>query len=134
MPKLPLAVLALVESAFYAAFLTYGTEERILVYASTEGKLHPVCPEGRRSRGSVECEVPLAIEREGSVWGLAYDLHSHHVMGAFWSGTDDANERIPGVVFGVFSWQPGRAGWLFRRWDRLAGFQELTREEVVDHG
>lgn len=132
--KIPRAVLTRTELTFLSTYLRRRTEDRMLIYADDQGNHQVVRPEASRQRGSVTCDVPLTIEQHGHLWDLVFDLHSHHVMGAFWSGTDDANERLRGPVFGVCSWQGcWPPVWLFRRFDGHE-FVELSAQEVIADG
>lgn len=133
--RLPLDLLIEVELAFLHTYMRNGTEDRILIYANDAGAMLAMAPEMDRTSGSVVCDIQLSTEWGGQTWDLAFDLHSHHVMGCFWSGTDDANERIRGPVFGVCSWKEGKPDWLFRKWTGpTTGFQNLSYEEVVTLG
>lgn len=128
------SIIEQIEFCFRATYLQDGTEDRVLIYTDEQGHLLAARPDMMRSRGAVECDVPLSYEHKGRMWDLAYDLHSHHEMGAFWSPTDNANECIRGPVFGVFSWRDGPQ-WKFRRWVGPApGFVDLPYEAVVADG
>lgn len=131
MIKLPYTALASAEQWFLNTYLQNQTEDRLLIYANEQGGLAYVRPEAVRKPKSVTCDVDLTIEVGGCLWDLVFDLHSHHVMGAFWSGKDNANERIRGPVFGVCSWKgQWPPVWLFRRWDGDK-FVDLSAEEVI---
>lgn len=136
--KLSQEQIARVEMAFIGCYHELGTEDRILIYCDEAGALHAVWPSGERSRGHVRCDVPLTIEHDGRLWDLAFDLHSHHEMGAFWSLTDNDNERIRGPVFGVCAWVPFRSPpqWLFRRFTGKgpSGYEAVSYGEVVADG
>lgn len=132
--KLPRKLVSEIELQFFAIHRWLGTEDRVLVYADEAGNLLYDRSDMDRRPGSVTCDVELAVEHDGRLWDLAFDLHSHHRMGAFWSATDDANERLRGPVFGVCSWQAGwPPAWLFRRFIGQ-GFEDIPIEEVVDDG
>lgn len=129
--KVKPAALQHVVETFVATYLQHGTEERMLIYQNAQGDHIMIRPHGPRQRGSVVCDVSLTItDNHGGLWDLIADLHSHHVMGAFWSTTDNANERVRGPIFGVFSWRDGQPKWLFRRFTGQ-GFVDLAPEEVV---
>lgn len=131
--KIPAGLLRAVEKHFICTYEVYGTEERLLIYQDGAGILLVTLPRMERSAGSVQGDVALTMVRDGTEWDLVMDLHSHHVMGAFWSSTDDANERLRGIAFGVFSWQAGLFAWLFRRFTGQ-GFEDLPYEAVVGDG
>lgn len=121
------------ELLFLTTYERARTEDRVLVYRNGDGDTWLVWPTAERSSGRVECDAPLSIAVAGQDWDLIADLHSHHVMGAFWSSTDDRNERLRGITFGVFSWRDDQATWLFRRWTGQA-FEDLSYEQVVAGG
>jgi hypothetical protein len=125
--------LHLVQLAFQRTYDMRGTEDRALIYQGPDGGMAVVTPSMVRRTDEVKCDMPLTIEIAGEPWDLAFDLHSHHRMGVFWSPTDNANERIRGPVFGVFSWKGYRPAWLFRRFDGTE-FEELTYEQVIGDG
>lgn len=130
---IPGRLLRQIEGCFRATYLRFGTEDRLVVYRNVAGAFAVgELPMARRV-GAVSCDLPLSAEVDGVTWDLAYDLHSHHLMGAFWSTTDDANERLRGVTFGVFSWKGGIDSWLFRRFTGQ-GFEDLSYHEVVHLG
>jgi hypothetical protein len=130
--KLAKTTLVGVARVFLATFFQYGTEDRILIYADEHGGQVAFHPDVSVTRASVTCDVPLVIERDGRLWDLAFDLHSHHEksIGAHFSPTDDANEHIRGPVFGVYSWYGGMPAWCFRRFNGV-GFEYLQYEAVV---
>jgi len=133
-PRLSPALLTLIEDMFRTTYTLFGTEDRLLIFRDGSGRLHPERPEMERRTGYVQGDIDLNREVAGDWWDLAYDLHSHHVMGAFWSSTDDANERLRGIAFGVFSWrQESGPTWLFRRFDGKS-FVDLPYSEVVGDG
>lgn len=129
---MPAMVLRQIEARFLDTYTQQGTEDRVLVYVDDAGNMGVVAPKWTRHRSFVAGDLPLALELDGRLWDLAFDLHSHHIMGAFWSDTDPANERIRGVVFGVCSWRDGLPAWQFRRWlGPAAGFESLPYSDVV---
>lgn len=123
------------ETGFKERYEALGTEDRLLIYHLAEiGIQAPIFPDGTRGPGAVKCDVPLTLEDEhGRLWDLIADLHSHHEMGVFWSPTDNASERLRGIVFGVFSWKDDTDTWLFRRWNGQE-FEALTIGQVVADG
>ncbi len=123
--------LRLIEAAFKLTYATSGTEDRLLIYRNASTGAPAVArPEARASRFGVECDMHLAVVRDGQIWDLAFDLHSHHVLGAYWSSTDNWWERLRGITYGVFSWKDGQDIWLFRQWDGH-GFIPRAYDEVV---
>lgn len=129
--QLPAEILAAIEQRFKDIHEAKGTEARVLIYRSENGALRVTWPAVIATPTSVRIfgDTPDSFLEEGVWWDLAYDLHSHHVMGAFWSPTDNFNERRRNVVFGVFSWRRGYDTWLFRTFDGKQ-FVDLTHEEV----
>lgn len=119
-----------IENLFKATYAKDKTEDRVLLYRSESGGMMMVYPPARRAGGMVECDLPLTVVHKGKLYDLVLDLHSHHEMGAFFSQTDDENEHIRGVIFGVFSWKDRVDTWLFRRFDGTS-FVEVKPEEVV---
>ncbi|HYG60723.1 MAG TPA: hypothetical protein VD902_21825 [Symbiobacteriaceae bacterium] len=133
MPKISRALVEQIEYVFMVTYVRDQTEDRLLIYVGQDGRRKIVRPEMRRTRASVQGDVQLTIQDDdGALLDLAFDLHSHHLMGAFWSGTDNANERIRGPIFGVFSWKDNTPTWLFRRF--TGEFTDLAYEEVVSGG
>jgi hypothetical protein len=131
--KLTQSLLSTIQYCFMVTFDRDQTEDRMLIYVNGAGELWAPTALMKRSAASVECDVPLSFERDGQWWDLAFDLHSHHRMGAFWSPTDNANERVRGPIFGVFSWKGGQPTWLFRRFTGT-GWEDLPFEAVVVDG
>lgn len=115
---------------FKATYAEEQSEDRVLIYQNATGDLALFRPRMSRSAVHVECDLPLTVIKDGQEWDLIADLHSHHIMGADWSPTDDANERLRGIVFGVFSWREGQDVWLFRCWNGRA-YESLAYNEVV---
>lgn len=132
--KIPRKLLVQVELMFRMTYLRDKTEDRLLVYADEERNLLLIeVPDMVKRTAEVTCDLPLAIERNGRLWDLVFDLHSHHVMGVFWSPDDNRAERFRGPVFGVCSWLDGwPPAWLFRRWN--GEFEALTPEQVIADG
>lgn len=120
-----------IEKVFKATYAQQQSEDRYLIYRSEDGDLWSVYPPSKRTAGEVECDIPLTIIVSGVTYDLAYDLHSHHLMGVFWSPTDNANECIRGVTFGVFSWID-QDTWLFRRFTGQ-DFVDVPVTEVLDY-
>lgn len=125
------AQLERIQNLFKRTYEKEGTEDRVLIYRTESGGLLMVYPKAKREPGMVECDVPLTVIHKGKLYDLILDLHSHHIMGTFFSATDDANERIRGVIFGVFSWKDGVDTWRFRRFNG-ADFVDVGIEEVVN--
>jgi hypothetical protein len=65
------------------------------------GQLVIFCPEQRNSGGLSEFHMDGMVKwlRENTT--PLCETHSHHTMGAFWSGTDDANENMT-QLYGVY--------------------------------
>lgn len=129
---MPATLLRKIEGRFLDTYREWGAEDRVLVYVDENGNLGAVFPEWTRHRAFVAGDVPLSFELNGHFWDLAFDLHSHHIMGISWSRVDNANERIRGPIFGVCSWRDGHPAWRFRRWlNPEVGFEDLSYADVV---
>lgn len=80
-------------------------------YDETNDKYIVYCPDQEVSGASVRFQ---RNEEMDSKYTLVLDIHSHNTMGAFWSATDDADEketRLYGVIGKLNTEQPE---WKFR--------------------
>ena len=129
--ELPAALIESVQECFMKAWLDKGTEERISIYKCVlDNKFLLISYPGKKTSVSVENEIQMYYEDDLD-WPLFADLHSHHVMGAYWSSTDNANEQIRGIIFGVCSWPSGnKFEWKFRKYDG-ENYIDLGVDEVV---
>ncbi|MBI4339540.1 MAG: hypothetical protein HY680_06260 [Chloroflexi bacterium] len=122
-----------VQAMFKATYVEEQSEDRVLIYQNATGDLALYRPRMSRSVVHVECDVQLTVIKDGQEWDLIADLHSHHIMGGDWSPIDDANERLRGILFGLFSWKEGHDVWLFRRWNGQT-YEPVMYNEVVAIG
>jgi hypothetical protein len=118
------------QAIFETTYLCQGSEERVLIYQNDAGAQFLIVPPSFRQATRVRCDLPLTFYINGEEWDLVADLHSHHIMGTYWSKTDDANERLRGITFGVCSWLDTDDRWAFRRFTGQ-GFETLTRDDVI---
>jgi hypothetical protein len=90
----------------------------------------PHVPQQQVSAGSVHHQG--SFDAVGNLLHI-FDIHSHNTMGAFWSGTDDADEaRFEGRLFGVIG-QLDKSIPAFKWRCRVGGtFVDLDMGEVVD--
>src|SRR5690606_38499362 len=67
-----------------------------------EGKYICHVPKQRISKGSVNYDATENLDAVNSErYVFVYECHSHNSMGAFWSGTDNADEKEL-RIYGVF--------------------------------
>lgn len=118
------------EKIFKNTYNKNKTEARVLIYKclGCKGKYVLVIPEQDNTSIGTKSDIDFNFmdDDTGYMYSLVYDLHSHHLMGAFFSSTDNANEMIPNIIFGVFSWAT-KNEWLFRKWN-----QETSEFEEVE--
>ncbi len=95
LPKIPSTILSQIVSFFRAVHTKHGTEAAALIRWSTERNEHyveiPGGPTGTKqeiSGASVRYKPdPTNMDV------IVMDIHSHHTMGAFFSGVDDGDEQ-----------------------------------------
>lgn len=103
--KIPKELIEEIINTFNDVCLEYGEEAAAQIYRKPTGEYFIHYPKQKISGAQVsypdDPDMPtLRAENE-----LVCELHSHNTMGAFWSGTDDANEKEVGfyVVIGKFN-------------------------------
>ena len=95
-------------------------EARALIYKLKESNEYKIIlPLAKNTSYSTTSDIDFTHFDNKGIWDLAYDLHSHHTMGAFFSSTDDNDDRdvatlAPSCIFGVFSWKCDDDTWKFR--------------------
>lgn len=100
LPKLPITLLFTVINFFKAVNIEKnGCEAMVHIYWDKEHSSYLVdTPEQAVSGGSVKAIRNQELEKK---YLLVMDIHSHNTMGAFFSGTDDGDEketRLFGVI------------------------------------
>jgi PRTRC genetic system protein A len=107
-PLIPLSLLESAISFFREIYKQHGTEAHVQFFYNVNTEeyiLH--CPKQEVSPGSVRYERDKNFEKPHLIFVL--EMHSHGSMGAFFSGTDDKDEkddRFYGVVGKVGQFQP----------------------------
>ncbi|MGW8177892.1 MAG: hypothetical protein ACWGQW_03745 [bacterium] len=106
-PKIPAKVLVQIVSFFRKIHRTYNSEVFVQVFYDFEtGEYFPHVPTQTVSGASVHYTNEFAHDANKS---LVFEIHSHNTMNAFWSGTDDADEksdRFYGVVGRLNNYYP----------------------------
>lgn len=105
-PKIPADIYWQVKSFFTDISNEMGENEAFCqVFLNKETEEYTVhVPKQKISKASVVYEAddkPGDTEEEQDKYLLVYECHSHNTMGAFWSGTDDADEKNT-RFYGVF--------------------------------
>lgn len=99
LPKIPFAILLQIMSFFKDINNRYGTEAIVQIYWDRQKKEYFCsCPRQEVSGASVDFKRDKEKEKR---YLLVADVHSHNEMGAFFSGTDDRDEkeiRLFGVI------------------------------------
>lgn len=102
--KIPNAILQQIVTFFRDIMKKYNDAEAFVqVYWDlTENKYVCHVPKQRISKGSVNYDATENLDQTTPErYVFAYECHSHNSMGAFWSGTDDRDEKEL-RVYGVF--------------------------------
>ena len=102
---------------FMIHYSATGSEARALIYRNVETKELKVEFMNENTTPTACIGSPDMFWNNNIDWPLYADLHSHHIMGAYFSATDDEHERVRNIVFGVFSWKDGKCKWVFRYFD-----------------
>lgn len=133
LPKLPWEILQQTVAFFRAVCVRYkgGTEAIVqIAHHAGEQRYEIRVPKQEVSGARVSHESASNTLEEGWTWVM--DIHSHGSMSAFWSGTDDADEkrgnRLYGVIGEVAKPQPTMR---FRTWNG-SNFIDLTVEQLFD--
>lgn len=100
LPKLPLMLLAQVVSFFRDICTDTRDEVFVRIYMNKETQEYKiVCPKQTVTATSVDYKIE--DETLETDYEAIMDIHSHDTMGAFFSGTDDKDERTPGRLYMV---------------------------------
>jgi PRTRC genetic system protein A len=99
LPKIPLQILLQIISFFKDVNMRYGTEAMIQIFWDRQKKEYfAFCPKQEVGGASVDFKRDEEKEKR---YLLVADMHSHNEMSAFFSGTDDRDEketRLFGVI------------------------------------
>ena len=131
--KIPLNILRSILGSFHAISSKMNTEAAAQVFKKPDGTIEIYYPEQEVSGASARYRNDGDAEHIKH-WGesqMILEVHSHNTMGAFFSGTDNANERRPSIygVFGLFGTK--RASSVFRfRYEGLE--KKLTLSDIFD--
>jgi PRTRC genetic system protein A len=130
--RIPMSILSEVVSFFKSIYDLYKSEASAhIMWDKEEQKYFVYVPPQINTGGSSEYDIAKDEEFmelcKKAVWVVT--AHSHASMGAFFSGTDDndeKNRRIIAMVVGTFASKP-----TFKlRYSTFAGFKELQLEDV----
>jgi hypothetical protein len=132
--KVPYTILRQLLADFHAVCKLQRTEAAAQVFKTKDGKFEIYYPEQDVSGASARYrnDQDNAHER----WGdkeLVLEVHSHNNFGAFFSGTDDANEHRPGI-YGVFGMLDSAQGAFVSRFRYEKIETRLSLGEVFDLG
>lgn len=142
LPKLPFTLLNQTVSFFRGVCKKLNNPSESLVqiwWNRTEKAYHLHVPEQRVTGSSVNHNSTFDRENDGN-WYHVMDIHCHGSMGAFWSGTDDhderrvTTERLFGVIGGILNPIPTWK-WRMRTRDafidlNVADIWEIPTEQV----
>lgn len=107
-PKIPAALLGTTVSFFRSIYAKHSSEVFLQFYWDTEENEYIVhCPKQTVGGASVHYENDEMFSDEGKI--LVFEIHSHGQMGAFFSGTDDRDEkadRFYGVIGNINQFFP----------------------------
>ena len=100
LPKIPYEYFLNVVTFFQEIVeVNNGTESFLQIFWNkTEKKYEVICPNQLVSGGTVNYTQHSYRTDNNMIWAL--DIHSHNTMSAFFSGTDNADEKTP-VFYGV---------------------------------
>lgn len=103
-PKIPKKIYYQILAFFRDIMGRMGNSEAFIqvYYDKQEEKYIPFVPEQTVSGASVRYDATKNLnEQDRSRYILVFEIHSHNTMGAFWSGTDNADEKDT-RFYGVF--------------------------------
>jgi PRTRC genetic system protein A len=107
-PPIPPTLLDSALSFFREIYRQHQTESHVQFFYDTASERYILhCPKQTVTAASVSYERDIAFETSDKI--LVLEMHSHGRMGAFFSGTDDRDEkddRFFGVVGGVMDYRP----------------------------
>ena len=99
LPKIPITLLYQIMDLFCNVYEEYETEAMAHIYFDKEQKRYFIdIPEQEVSGAAVDYKHNEKLEKD---YILVMDIHSHHTMGNFFSGTDNSDEkgdRLYGVI------------------------------------
>lgn len=99
-PKIPLNVLQQVVSFFRDVCQDTKDEAFVRIYLEKDTNEYIIhCPKQSISGASVKYEITDEHLENDCI--VVMDIHSHNTMNAFFSGTDDGDEKNPGQLFMV---------------------------------
>jgi len=104
-PKLPWELFA--QTVVFFRHLNTLSRAEVLIrffWDRQEGRYIPFVPPQEVSTGRVEVDTKRALiemEQDHDRYVHVLDIHSHNTMSAFWSSTDDADERQAVRLYGV---------------------------------
>lgn len=120
LPKIPFAIYLRILDFYKAVHAQSGTEASCHLFYLGDDKLQIpdefekykvgilhlgewllYCPQQTNSGTLTSFREDALYPYLRKQYRLAIETHSHHTMGAFWSGTDNANQKDP-VLYGVF--------------------------------
>ncbi len=108
-PKIPFHMICQILNFFIAVHEKDKTEASALIFWDQDTKEHFIyIPEQKNSGGLSEFHEDPEVNRLRLDKVPVMEIHSHHTMGAFWSGTDNANENAAQcyMVFGTITTSP----------------------------
>ncbi len=131
-PKVPFLFYQQIVAFFRDVNDAHKTEAMVQVWFNHDTGLHQLhVPLQNVSGGMVEHAGDFDKDPSGN-FSHVMDIHSHHTMGAFWSGTDDADEarheRLYGVI-GLIDKLIPASKWRARTTGK---FLDLDMTEVID--
>ena len=129
------ASISKIEARFLSTYIVNETEDRALVYKNKHtGQERLFFPDNLKTMVSLE-GAPEMFLGDNLDWPLHADLHSHHILGGIPSKTDDENEQVRGIIYGIAHWQhiDTMISWNFRMWNGN-GYEQLDRFEVISYG
>jgi PRTRC genetic system protein A len=107
-PKIPASLLGTTVAFFRKVYSKHSSEVFLQFYYDTEDNEYIIhCPKQTVSAASVRYENDDLFVEENKI--LVFEIHSHGNMGAFFSGTDDRDEkadRFYGVIGNVNNYFP----------------------------
>jgi len=120
-----------IQETFFQTWFDFGTEERALVYQNVHTNEEKIIfPNIIKEVGYLEGSPDMFYKNDLD-WPLVADLHSHHVLCGTPSKTDNDNEQVRNILFGIAYWKSGgKILWHFRKWDGQ-GYVPLSCAEVT---
>lgn len=130
-------LIKMAEMRFKNIYDTNESEARLCVYMDRKMGVNKLrafrVADNFKSTATSVVGSPDMFFRNDTDFPLILDLHSHHTMGAYWSATDDAHEKVQYIVFGVCAFADCEhdtpCEWKFRYWN---GSEYITLDSVDD--